>query len=63
MERGERNEAGKIPTPQHVEGTELEEKKKSAFCNYQSKDWIRGELSKDPKSRGILTRSSIYARS
>ena len=44
-------------------GNRVGRKKKSSFCNYQSKDWIRGELSKDPKSRGILTRSSIYARS
>ena len=27
-------------------------RKNSAFCNYQGKDWIRGELSMDSKSRG-----------
>ena len=47
----------------NVEGIELEEKKNQHSATIRVKTWIRGELSKDSKFRGILTRSSIYARS
>ena len=47
----------------NVEGIELEEKKNQHSATIRVKTWVRGELSKDSKFRGILTRSSIYARS
>lgn len=35
-------------------------RKNSAFCNYQGKDWIRGELSMDSKSREKFWQGAGY---
>lgn len=39
------------PVGMHGENSRVE-KKTLVFCNYQSRDWIRGEFSLDSKSRG-----------